>query len=210
MLSVLVQVQWDYMAYVKDEPTPNLDPSSFSEEIVGFIDCCLQKEQRHRPSAHRMMEHPFLAAHDAARLTVVRDPGMGCELLQVKLTEEIVLSFVEHYYETLRGEPATLHELYADGSACTVGESSCHGPEEISRCLEETFGGAWLIDPDCGRVTLQALEGGAQGFVATVPGSLLLRGDGEEGRPREFSDELRIVAVEQSLWVETATHRWWE
>ena len=104
-------------------------------------------------------------------------------------------------------EPATLHELYADGSACTVGESSCHGPEEISRCLEETFGGAWLIDPDCGRVTLQALEGGAQGFVATVPGSLLLRGDGEEGRPREFSDELRIVAVEQSLWVETATHR---
>ena len=66
-------------------------------------------------------------------------------------------------------------------------------------------------------MTLQALEGGAQGFVATVPGSLLLRGDAEEAVElapgqfaREFTDVLRIVAVEQSLWVETATHRWWE
>ena len=74
------------------------DPSDSVQECKS-----LQKEQRHRPSAHRMMEHPFLAAHDAARLTVVRDPGLGCELLQVKLTEEIVLSFVEHYYQTLRG-----------------------------------------------------------------------------------------------------------
>ena len=63
-------VQWDYMAYVMDEPTPNLDRERFSPEIRDFVEQCLRKEQRHRPSAHHLLQHPFVTSTETTRLTV--------------------------------------------------------------------------------------------------------------------------------------------
>ena len=64
------KVQWDYMAYVMDEPSPNLDRERFSPEICDFIEQCLQKEQRHRPSAYHLLQHAFITDTEATRLTV--------------------------------------------------------------------------------------------------------------------------------------------
>ena len=76
------QVQWDYMAHVMDEPTPNLDRERFSPEICDFIDQCLQKEQRHRPPAHHLLDHPFITTTETTRLTV---SGLSCTHVCVAL-----------------------------------------------------------------------------------------------------------------------------
>ena len=133
--------------YVQDEPTPNLDRERYSPEICDFIDLCLRKEQRHRPPAHQLMAHPFITSTDATRMMIVKDPVMGCDLLRVRLTEDVALGFLEHYYRTLREDPRGLFELYADESECTLASvGSYRGADEICSGLCEIYEGAPMID----------------------------------------------------------------
>ena len=45
---------------LKDEPSPELPEDEFSEVFRDFIDLCLQKDPKARPSAKDLLEHPFL------------------------------------------------------------------------------------------------------------------------------------------------------
>jgi serine/threonine protein kinase len=203
-------VQWEYMAYVQDEPTPNLDRERYSPEICDLIDMCLQKEQRHRPSAQHLLQHPFVTNTQSTRLMVVNDPRLGCDILRVRLTEEVVGSFLEHYYATLREDPRRLFELYCDDSVCELAGVGTHrGAEEICGCLDEVYGGSLMIEPDPQRVNLVEMEGG-RGYEARVEGTLLLKQDGEDGRPKEFADVLRVVSEGMTLLVEFESHECWE
>jgi hypothetical protein len=194
---------------VQDEPTPNLDRERYSAEICDFIDQCLQKEQRHRPTAHQFMAHPFITATESTRLTIVNDQQMGCDLLRVRLTEDVVLGFLEYYYTTLRENPRDLFELYADESECTLASVGAYrGPDEICRGLCDIYEGAPMIDVDPSRVQLTEIEGGL-GFEARVEGSLLLRQDGDGGVPKSFADVIQIVSEGMTLMIKTESHECW-
>ena len=140
---------------------------------------------------------------------MVQDPRLECDVLRVRLTAEVVGSFLEHYYTVLRENPRGLFELYCDDSVCelaSVGRFT--GAAEICRWLEDIYSGAFMIEPDPQRVSIVEMDGGC-GYEARVSGLLLLKQDGEDGRPKEFSDVLRIVSEGMTLLVEFESHQCW-
>lgn len=60
--------RWDsyfeLMDAVVNAPPPFASPDQFSPEFCSFISACLQKDPKHRQTAHRLMEHPFLSKYD--------------------------------------------------------------------------------------------------------------------------------------------------
>jgi hypothetical protein len=121
----------------------------------------------------------------------------------------VAASFLEHYYTVLRENPRELFELYCDDSVCELADvGRFTGAAEICSCLEDIYGGAFLIDPDSQHVSLLELEGG-RGYEARVSGLLLLKRDGEDGQPKEFADVLRIVSEGMTLLVEFESHECW-
>jgi serine/threonine protein kinase len=51
---------WGLLHSLKDEPSPELPEDEFSDVFREFIDLCLQKDPKARPSAKDLLEHPFL------------------------------------------------------------------------------------------------------------------------------------------------------
>ena len=51
---------WGLLHSLKDEPSPELPENEFSDVFRDFIDLCLQKDPKERPSAKELLEHPFL------------------------------------------------------------------------------------------------------------------------------------------------------
>lgn len=140
---------------------------------------------------------------------MVHDPRLGCDVLRVRLTEEVVGSFLQHYYTVLREDPRGLFELYCDDTVCELAEVGRYvGAAEICGCLENIYGGAFMLEPDPQRVSLEEMEGG-RGYEARVHGSLLLKQDGADGQPKEFADILRIVSEGMTLMVEYESHECW-
>ena len=134
-------------------------------------------------------------------------------MLRVRLTEEVIGSFLEHYYTILRQSPPGLCELYCDDSVCELAgvgsrDGRYTGAAAICSCLEEIYSGAYLIEPDPQRVRLVEMEGG-RGYEARVSGLLLFKEQGEHGPPKEFADVLRIVSEGMTLLVEFESHEFW-
>ena len=51
---------WGLLHSLKDEPSPELPEDEFSDVFRDFIDLCLQKDPKARPSAKDLLDHPFL------------------------------------------------------------------------------------------------------------------------------------------------------
>jgi len=46
---------------IPNKPSPTLqEPDNWSKEFNDFIACCCQKDQKQRPTAKELLEHPFL------------------------------------------------------------------------------------------------------------------------------------------------------
>jgi serine/threonine protein kinase len=51
---------WGLLHSLRDEPSPSLPEDEFSTVFRDFIDQCLKKDPKERPSASQLLEHPFL------------------------------------------------------------------------------------------------------------------------------------------------------
>ncbi len=50
----------EMLEQVKEEPSPTLPSSVFSDELCDFVDKCLQKDASMRTSAISLMAHPLI------------------------------------------------------------------------------------------------------------------------------------------------------
>lgn len=57
---------WGLVRSIKNEPCPSLPRARFSAELVDFVDACLAKDPRLRPSADALLEHPFILRYRGA------------------------------------------------------------------------------------------------------------------------------------------------
>ena len=51
---------WGLLHTLRDEPSPKLPESDFSSVFRDFLDQCLHKDPKERPSAEQLLRHPFL------------------------------------------------------------------------------------------------------------------------------------------------------
>ncbi|KAJ8605559.1 hypothetical protein CTAYLR_000134 [Chrysophaeum taylorii] len=56
------KVYWDVAHAIQNQPLPKLNPDGFSHDFRHFVDRCLQKDARQRPSATELLRHPFARA----------------------------------------------------------------------------------------------------------------------------------------------------
>ncbi|KAK2960395.1 putative Mitogen-activated protein kinase kinase 1 [Blattamonas nauphoetae] len=57
---------WELLDLIVQKPAPSLSTDSFSKEISDFVAKCLEKEEKDRPSASDLLNHPFLAESNCA------------------------------------------------------------------------------------------------------------------------------------------------
>eukprot|EP01135_Chromosphaera_perkinsii_P004975 Nk52_evm19s307 gene=Nk52_evmTU19s307 len=70
---------WELLDYIVEKPVPVLDSAKFSSEFCDFVHICLRKEPRERPSAHELLDHPFLSKYGPVDIKswLGEDPSMS-------------------------------------------------------------------------------------------------------------------------------------
>jgi len=57
---------WGILQAVLKEPSPSLAGGDRSAELVSFVDACLRKDPNERPSARKLLAHPFILKHGSS------------------------------------------------------------------------------------------------------------------------------------------------
>ncbi|XP_043720280.1 mitogen-activated protein kinase kinase 2-like isoform X2 [Telopea speciosissima] len=55
---------YELMEAIVGQPPPRAPSDQFSPEFCSFISACVQKDPKHRQSAHKLMEHPFISMYE--------------------------------------------------------------------------------------------------------------------------------------------------
>ena len=54
---------WELLDYIVEKPVPVLSATKFSSEFCDFVRICLRKDPHDRPSAHELLDHPFISKY---------------------------------------------------------------------------------------------------------------------------------------------------
>lgn len=54
---------FDLIQAITIDPIPALSPQAFSLELCDFVELMLQRDPAGRPTAPKLLEHPFLQLH---------------------------------------------------------------------------------------------------------------------------------------------------
>ena len=60
------QGYWGILQAVLNEPSPSLPAGQYSPELLDFVAHCLRKDPNERPSARKLLSHPFLLRRGSA------------------------------------------------------------------------------------------------------------------------------------------------
>lgn len=166
------------MLQILDDPSPSLSDKSFSPEFCSFIDDCLQKDPVARPTAEKLLSHPFVTKYEDAGVNLeafiqsIFDPTQRMKDLADMLTI--------HYY-LLYGSDDLWHHmktLYEGHSVFSFGEKESVGPDDIFTTLSNirtTLAGKWPPQKLVHVVEkLQCRAHGQNGISIRVSGSFIV------------------------------------
>ncbi|KAL0315152.1 UNVERIFIED_CONTAM: Mitogen-activated protein kinase kinase [Sesamum calycinum] len=210
------------MLQILDDPSPSLSNKNFSAEFCSFVDACLQKDPIARPTAEKLLSHPFISKYEDAGVDLeafvqsIFDPTQRMKDLADMLTI--------HYYLLFDGSDDLWHHmktLYEDRSVFSFGGKESFGPNDIFTTLSNirrTLAGEWPPEKLVHVVEkLQCRAHGQNGIAIRVSGSFivgnqfLICGDGVqvEGLPnfRDLSIDIpskRMGTFREQFIVETS------
>ncbi|KAL6524464.1 Mitogen-activated protein kinase kinase 3 [Orobanche hederae] len=210
------------MLQILDDPSPSLWNKNFSPEFCSFVDDCLQKDPISRPTAEKLLSHPFTTKYEddvvnlEAFVQSIFDPTQRLKDLADMLTM--------HYYLLFDGSDDLWHHmktLYEEHSVFSFGGKESVGPDDIFSALSNirrTLAGKRPSQKLVHVVEkLQCRAHGEDGVVIRVSGSFivgnqfLICGEGVqvEGLPN-FSDlaidipSKRVGTFREQLILETS------
>ncbi|XP_047974557.1 mitogen-activated protein kinase kinase 3 [Salvia hispanica] len=184
------------MLQILDDPSPSLMDKGFSPEFCSFIDDCLEKDPVARPTAEKLLSHPFITKYEEAGVNLeefvqsIFDP--------TQRMKELADMLAIHYYLLFDGSDDLWHHmktLYEAHSVFSFCEKESAGPDDIFATLSNirtTLAGKWPPQKLVHVVEkLQCRAHGQSGIAIRVSGSFivgnqfLICGDGlqVEGMP---------------------------
>ncbi|XP_042042495.1 mitogen-activated protein kinase kinase 3-like isoform X1 [Salvia splendens] len=184
------------MLQILDDPSPSLMDKGFSPELCSFIDDCLEKDPVARPTAEKLLSHPFVTKY--AETGVNLEEFVQSIFDPTQRMKELADMLAIHYYLLFDGSDDLWHHmktLYEGHSVFSFCEKESVGPDDIFATLSNirtTLAGKWPPQKLVHVVEkLQCHAHGQSGIAIRVSGSFivgnqfLICGDGlqVEGMP---------------------------
>ncbi|KAL7098548.1 hypothetical protein ACP275_09G023900 [Erythranthe tilingii] len=120
------------MLQILDDPSPSLSGRNFSSEFCSFVDACLRKDPIERPTAEKLLSHPFI--------TMYEDSGINLETFVQSIFDptqrmkDLADMLTIHYYLLFDGSDDLWHHsktLYECHSVLSFGGKDYVGPDDI-------------------------------------------------------------------------------
>ncbi|KAK4771843.1 hypothetical protein SAY86_013618 [Trapa natans] len=138
------------MLQILDDPSPSPSEQNFSPEFCSFVNACLQKDPKTRPTAEQLLSHPFITKYEDAGVDLtafiqsIFDPTQRMKDLADMLTI--------HYYSLFNG-PDELWQhtrtFYNERSTFSFSGKQFLGQDDIFSSLSNirrTLSGDWPHD----------------------------------------------------------------
>ncbi|GER56842.1 mitogen-activated protein kinase kinase [Striga asiatica] len=135
------------MLQILDDPSPSLSDKNFSPEFCSFVNDCLQKDPADRPTAEKLLSHPFITKYENA--------GVNLETFVQSIFEptqrlkDLADMLAIHYYLLFDGVDDLWHYVktfYEEDSVFCFGGKESVGRDEIFYTLSQirmTLNGNW-------------------------------------------------------------------
>ena len=65
--NVLPNSVWIVHELIENNPVPQLDKNIYSQDLIDFINQCLIKDTKKRPTAAQLMNHPFIQRYENSK-----------------------------------------------------------------------------------------------------------------------------------------------
>jgi len=128
---------WGVMNSLNNMPIPNLPSKDFSTNIIDFISCCTEKDPEKRPSAEKLLAHPFLIRK------VPRPPSaVNCVADVKERLEEICSKYAQFKLDAVL-KPASKEvvkkTMKKNKDTCEMGRCTCTVKGKCSFCMTTAF-----------------------------------------------------------------------
>ncbi|KAL6583809.1 Mitogen-activated protein kinase kinase 3 [Orobanche minor] len=176
------------MLQILDDPSPSLWNKNFSPEFCSFVDDCLQKDPISRPTAEKLLSHPFTTKYEddvvnlEAFVQSIFDPTQRLkDLADAWPLDQMLTMLTMHYYLLFDGSDDLWHHmktLYEEHSVFSFGGKESVGPDDIFSALSNIRGTLAGKRPSQKLVhvveKLQCRAHGEDGVVIRVSGSFIV------------------------------------